>query len=210
MVLLTLAVTFVGGAVGATGPTVTASDAETDVGATTNVTLVLSEAPEGVSGFGLNVSVADRSVAEIADIRLAGSFASVGDNDPQVYDGGTAAYASASDFERNYEAGATDVPLVTVELAGVGEGRTALNVARTDIDNDNGDNIDPTVRNVTVTVGNVTTPPTATPDNETAPNATTGPEPPPRAGARPASASGRRSWRPHCSPDGAASSPRGR
>jgi hypothetical protein len=165
--LLVAAGSLVAPTASAADPTLTIDDTSVPVGGTANVTLALNEAPQGIAGFDLNVSLDDGSVAEIERVRIGAGFGSP-EGSTEVYDGDTAAYASGIDFERNYEDGARDVRLVVVEIAGVAEGETTLDVTRTNIDNDRGDNVAPALDTGVVAVGQPL-PETTTPEttNET-------------------------------------------
>jgi hypothetical protein len=158
-------------AVGANEPTVQVSDADIEVGGTQTVALVLSEAPEGISGFDLQVSVGDSSVAEISSLTV-GDFSLPRTN---VSDDGQTGFAQGLDSDRNHEPGATNVTLVNVTLEGQATGRTTLTIDGTNIDDDAGNDVNPALETVTIVVGSPQTTPTPTPgqNNTTTPNETT-------------------------------------
>ncbi len=115
---------------------------ETD--GSTEADVVLSEAPDGVSGFDLTVSVSDTEVATIDAVDLDSTeFSSVGDS-TSVSSDGSSATVEAADLSQSVADGATDVTLATVTLAGEAEGDAevsvdvSVNVDRLD-DNDGND-----------------------------------------------------------------------
>lgn len=156
---LVLAVLVVATALGGIGvaqssPSVVISDVQVDAGGSADVTLALTEAPEGVAGFDLTVTLVDGSVATIAGVQVHESY---GMQNVSIYDGGSKAYASGVDIDRVHEAGDQDVPLVTVTVEGLEDGETPLDVLEINLDDDNGNDVAPTIDYGVVTVGNGST-----------------------------------------------------
>ncbi|SEQ73864.1 fibronectin type III domain-containing protein [Natrinema salaciae] len=133
-------------------PTVTVDLAaeQVDPGETTTVGLGLNSAPNGLSGFNLEVSV-DTAVATITDAALGGPFADSMFNTVDVTDG-TATLEAVQEIE----AGATGVTFGTVELEGAADGETAVDVAESEtlpIENIDGEPVGPEIEEATLTVG---------------------------------------------------------
>ncbi|WP_226011521.1 hypothetical protein [Halomicrobium salinisoli] len=149
------------------GPVLSVGDAAIDAGETAEVAVALDTAPNGVSGFAVNVSVADPSVATVTNVSLGESFDSVGESTAIASDGSGAAL-SAADLGENVQPGASDVTLGTVTVQGEADGETAIEATVNSMDNDNGNDTDPTVESGSVTVGEgqmsteTTEPPTPT------------------------------------------------
>lgn len=147
--------------IGATqsSPSVVVQDVQVDPGETADVTLALSEAPNGVAGFDLTVAVVEDSTATITGVQVDQSY---GMSNKSIASDGASAYASGVDTDRVHEAGATDVPLLTVTVEGLQDGETPLDVMNVNIDNDDGNDVNADVEPGTVTVGDGV-PETATP-----------------------------------------------
>ncbi|WP_435102123.1 hypothetical protein [Halarchaeum sp. P4] len=140
----------VGGVAGASdAPTLTVADAETSVDSSTTVTLRLSNAPNGVAGFDLRVALTNASVATITGVSYGGNYPVTNST---VTDDGARAYASGIDLNKVYEDGASDVPLVTVTVRGAAAGTTQLEVTGANVDNDDGNDVNPTLTAGTIRV----------------------------------------------------------
>lgn len=149
MLSVVASTSFAGGVAGAAGPTVQVGDADIEVGGTETVTLVLSNAPNGVSGFDLNVSVADGSTARISNLTVD-TFSAPRTT---ISDGGREGFAQGIDLDREHEPGASDVRLVEVTLEGVSNGRTTLQIDQANIDNGDGNDIAPALESSNIVVG---------------------------------------------------------
>lgn len=145
----------VGAATGTTAaePTLTVDDASVDVGSTATVSIRLSEVPSGLAGYDLRVSVADGSVATITGVSVDETYSMT---NTSVSADGTSAYASGVDLDDTITPGASDVPVVTVTVKGVADGTTALRVETVNVDNDDGNDVNPTLTSGTITVGDGT------------------------------------------------------
>jgi len=108
-------------------PTLAVESASLTPGATQPVAVTLSEAPTGVSGFQLNVSVGNGSRAQFTDAAIASPFDEVeGAFDTTISSDNTTVTLSGSDVNKNIEPGATDITLATITLEGVQAGTTEL------------------------------------------------------------------------------------
>jgi PGF-CTERM protein len=130
-------------------PTVTVSPAETSVdpGETTTVDIGLTEAPSGLSGFTLEISV-DTDVATVVDAGLGESFTDAVMRDIQTADG-TASLTAV----KAISAGATDLDVCDVDLEGVADGETAVEVEIGRLEDIDGAIVESTVESATLTVG---------------------------------------------------------
>lgn len=135
-------------------PVVAIDDATIDVGNRTTVDLTLSSAPNGLSGYKINVTVDDGSVAEFTGASYPSNTYSL--TDTQVADGNRTISLKAVDLSDNVGPGATDIDLASVEIQGKTRGETNLtiDVVQMDTDDDGGDvkAINPTTDPGTVTV----------------------------------------------------------
>ncbi|WP_226004733.1 hypothetical protein [Natrinema salinisoli] len=130
-------------------PTVTMTPAETaiDSGETTTVDIGLTEAPDGLSGFDLEVTV-DTDVATVADAGLGETFADALVQDVETTDG-TASLAAA----KSIDAGATDLDVGYVEVEGVAVGETTAEVEIVRLEDGDGKVVESTGESAALTVG---------------------------------------------------------
>jgi hypothetical protein len=163
-----------GGAVGVAAaqddPVVTVESTSVGVGANATVNLTLSNAPEGIAGYNITLTVVDPEVATITGVSAPGRFQL---SPTGILRDGTVANVEAVDLSGSVEAGATDVPLGTVRLRGETDGATTLRVDVLAMDADGGGDVAPTTRNGTVTVGEGSETPTVTSTPTPAPTTTT-------------------------------------
>jgi hypothetical protein len=131
-------------------PTVVVTDGTTAPDGTTTVGVVLTSAPNGLSGYYLDVTVENPSVARIEAASYPDGFALT--SSPAIDDDGATATLEAADMDGAIEPGATDVTLATVTVAGGQSGETTLAVEPRQFDADDGGVVDPAVRSGTVTV----------------------------------------------------------
>lgn len=123
------------------GPTVRLSNVSLGPNGTADATLRLSRAPDGLSGFDVRVSAANGSVVNVTGVTVAERF------QPSLSAVGTSngsARVAGADFDANVGAGAENVALGTVSLAGVSKGETELQVHVARADDDSGGAIAPT------------------------------------------------------------------
>jgi len=146
------------GTVGAAGtaaaqngqPTVVVTDGTTAPDGTTTVGIVLTNAPDGLSGYYLDLTIEN---AEVARVDAAGYPDRFGlTSDPAIGSGGVTVTLEAADVEGAIEPGATGVTLATVTLTGAAPGETELTVVPRQFDADDGSAFSPATRSGTVTV----------------------------------------------------------
>ncbi|WP_226012376.1 fibronectin type III domain-containing protein [Halomicrobium salinisoli] len=128
------------------------ASADIGTGAETTAAVVLDEAPGGVSGFDVTVSVADPSVASISSASVGGGLNSIGD-EPSPSGGGSTASISGADLSESVSEGATDVELATVTLVGQSDGETDVSVDVSNLDANDGDELSVSTGSATLTVG---------------------------------------------------------
>ncbi|MCM1987800.1 PQQ-binding-like beta-propeller repeat protein [Methanococcoides seepicolus] len=113
-------------------------DASVIEGQVTQIQIMASEFPEGLSGYNLTVVIDDPTVAEIVDIEYP-AWATMVENSSMP---GTSIYLKALDGESNVEAGAKDVLLATLTVSGKEFGSTGLSLTVEGLDDDSGTAID--------------------------------------------------------------------
>ena len=146
------------GAVTATGTTAAQSDDPTvrlvggDVTASETATfdVVLTSAPDGLSGYYLRLSVDGTDVARIDGAAYPDAFSMT--NEPTTGGEGETLRLEAADLEDSVQAGAADVSLATVELTGVAPGEARISVEPVQFDTDSGDRFQPATQSDVVTV----------------------------------------------------------
>lgn len=118
-----------------------------------NVTarIVLSSAPDGLSGYLVRVNVADAGVARIDGAGYPDAFGL--STDPEISGDGSTIALEAADLNGNVEAGATNVTLATVRLSAQSSGETRLAVEPVRFDTDGGAAFEPTTRSDTLAIG---------------------------------------------------------
>lgn len=158
-----LALAVPGPALGSNHATVTVSDVSVTAGETATATVSLTEAPSGLSGFNVSVSVQGDAVS-ITDVATPGTY---GLSQASVSDDGTSANARGVDVQGNVESGAESVELATLTLSGERPGDATLSPTFVDIDDDDGAALDAATEDGTASVAAESTPtpspsPTAT------------------------------------------------
>ncbi|ELZ13624.1 hypothetical protein C479_02226 [Halovivax asiaticus JCM 14624] len=125
-------------------------DAPVDPGENASIPLVLGEAPAGLAGFEVTVSVADEHVASIESAAYPDTLAMT--ERPMVSTDGRSITLEAVDLENEITAGAADVTLATIEVSGNEVGTTAVRVTDARLDADGGTPIavEPTAGTITV------------------------------------------------------------
>jgi hypothetical protein len=132
-------------------PTVRVVGGEAAPDGTTTVGVVLTSAPNGLSGYYLDVTVTDPDVARIESAGYPERFGLT--TAPETEDDGATVTLEAADIEGSIEPGASEVPLATVRVAGVSAGETRLAVEPRQFDADDGTAFRPATAPGTVTVG---------------------------------------------------------
>lgn len=146
------------GAAPQSSATVNVSDATVSTGDTASVDVSMSEAPTGLSGYDITLSLDDGSVATITDASVSDSF---GISDVEISDDGSSVHLRGLDLNNTTQAGASDVSLASVEVEGSSAGTATLsveNVTRVDDDNGNSIDVNSSSGQITVESPNQTTP----------------------------------------------------
>ena len=133
-------------AVDESAPVITIPDAKASIGEIVSVPLILTQAPDGLAGFLMEFSLSDVSVGSIVSVE----FPEYGLTYEAVTDGSQVRFAAADLFQL-FEAGATDSTLAFVNIQGMSEGSTMLQLGVVQMDDDNGDPITPQVFDGTFT-----------------------------------------------------------
>ncbi|WP_231589806.1 PKD domain-containing protein [Methanosarcina siciliae] len=105
----------------------------------TEINIVASNFPEGLSGYNLTVSIDDPDVAEIVDIDYP-SWALITENSTLP---GTSIYMKTVDLEDAVKEGAADVMLATLTVSGKEKGSANLSIGVKRLEEDSGDSIEP-------------------------------------------------------------------
>ncbi len=119
-----------------------------DKGATTEISLVLDDAPSGLAGYDLVVRFSNSPVAEISKVTYP-AWAAL-NNTTRRTDGSVR--ISGVDRSRQVGPGATAVPLATLTLRGISGGSSSISLESVNMDADGGDLITPDVPNGQITV----------------------------------------------------------
>ena len=117
---------------------VVAQDGQTTVGSMASVAVIISNAPVGVAGFSIEVSLSDPTVARIASVDFPefGLTTVLPSSDSSVR-------FAAADLFRKIEAGGIDSVLGTVRIEGFAQGTTRVELNIIQMDDDNGDIMEP-------------------------------------------------------------------
>lgn len=118
-------------------------------GSTTTMAISLDEAPTGLSGYNLTISVADPAVAGIVGVSYPEWAAIHGNSSvpgPQVW-------IKAIDLNNQVKISTDEVLLCSVILQGKADGESPISVTVTKMDDDAGNVIVPDIGESTVTVG---------------------------------------------------------
>ena len=131
-------------------PTVSVSSATATVDDTATVDVVLTEAPDGLSGYYLDLTVSDPEVATVTSASYPDEFGLT--TDPTIDSDGQTVTLEAADMEGSISPGATDVTLATVEVASQAAGEVELTVEPQQFDTDDGDRLRPEAQSGAVTI----------------------------------------------------------
>lgn len=134
----------------------------------------MTSAPNGLAGFNVTYQLANPEVAAITDVQFSGEYGitiqDIGENNNSVT-------VRAVDLQQNYEPGATDVPLATLQVEGEQTGESQIVVESTNLDDDDGNDINPATDPGVIAVGDAQTP-TEQPPTEQPPTETPTEQPP--------------------------------
>jgi len=126
-------------------PVVNVGDGQVDaVGLTTTIDVTLSDAPNGLSGYNISISLSNPGIAEITSVTFP-SWATLHDNSTPPAD---SVWMKAVDLSDQVKAGDTNINLATLTVRGDSEGTTNITATVTKMDDDNGDPV-----NLSTTVG---------------------------------------------------------
>jgi hypothetical protein len=131
-------------------PTIVVTDGTTTPDGTTTVGVVLTDAPDGLAGYYLELAVENPSVARIDAASYPDQYGLT--SEPVIEDDGATVVLEAADVEGAVEPGATDVTLATVTVAGAAPGEVELTVTPQQFDADDGSAFSPATGAGTVTV----------------------------------------------------------
>ncbi|MCI0439308.1 MAG: hypothetical protein L0177_09280 [Chloroflexi bacterium] len=135
----------------AAGPTLTAKGGSAAEGQTVSVPIVLSEAPNGLSGFDITVTLSNGSIASISGVQMPDyGLTSVN------LVSSTQARIKAADLKGRIESGAAEATLATLTLKAVKRGSTDIQIAVAMLDDDSGFPIEAQVVNGALTVKKAT------------------------------------------------------
>lgn len=131
-------------------PTVSVSSATTTVDDTTTVEIVLTDAPDGLSGYYFDLTVDNPEVATVTSASYSEEFELT--TDPATDTNGQTVTLEAADTDGSISPGATDVTLATVEIESQTAGEVELTVEPQQFDSNNGDRFRPETRAGVVTI----------------------------------------------------------
>ncbi|ELY98641.1 hypothetical protein [Natrialba asiatica] len=113
--------------------------------------IALTDAPDGLAGYKLELEFSSEGVATVTNASYPERFGLT--TDPIVSADGQSLTVEAADLDDEITAGATNVTLARIDVDGVEAGTTDLQVAAMQIDADGGSPVEPAIEAGTVTVG---------------------------------------------------------
>jgi len=117
-------------------------------GSSGQATLFLSEAPEGLAGYHMEVSSSDPGIAEISSV----SYPPWGKLTKEPTVPARSVLISAVDLDQLVQSGSTKIPLATLTLQGIAPGTATFTLSAVGADADGGSSITPTTGTLQVTV----------------------------------------------------------
>jgi hypothetical protein len=120
------------------------------VGEETTVYLVLDSAPEGLSGYNVNLTLSNSSVAQITNITFPAWAADMNAIVPGV--AGQKILVKASDVNNNVGTGATNIALAAITVKGLALGSATISLSSPNFDNENGSDIPVTLTSSAIAV----------------------------------------------------------
>lgn len=134
---------------------VTIGDVDIDSsGEQASATLYLDEAPDGLAGYILNLTV-DQDIAKIVKVDYPG-WASM--KDTKGLESGTDVQLSVVDLGKNIQTGAKNIELATVTFQGTSAGSTIIHISHDTFDDDLGDIMGRTLYDGALVVGDAEPP----------------------------------------------------
>ena len=132
------------------GPAVSVSNAELSPSGTAAVDVVLTSAPDGLAGYNIALTIEDPDVAHIRSARYPDRFDLT--TDPSISEDGRTVTLEAADVGSTIGAGAENVTLATVEIAGDAPGEAEITVDLRQVDGNDGEVLRPAAGAGTLTV----------------------------------------------------------
>lgn len=132
-------------------PTIEIDDKSIQAGESGTTDIVLSDVPNGLSGYKLSVHLENGKIANFTDATYPSSFSLT--EDPIIKEGGNRIDLKAADLQGNIQSGDGPVTLATLEIRGESGGSSNISIEIQQIDNDSGGAI-----NVSVAPGEVSVP----------------------------------------------------
>jgi PKD repeat protein len=120
-------------------------------GEETTLNLTLNTAPQGLSGYNVNLSMGNTTVAQITSVSFPLWASSMNTTSPLPATRNV--MVKASDVNRLVETGAANITLATITVKGLSPGGTSLVLSNANVDDDNGYDIPHTLANGNLTVG---------------------------------------------------------
>jgi hypothetical protein len=138
---------------GSDGPTVSVqlSNGTVSPDGTTTGSIMLSEAPNGVAGYDITLSVSNSSAATVTNATIPDTFIAPGGG-VSIADDGSSVTIRAADLQQNVQSGASDIKLATATLTGQSAGETGVSLSVDTIDDDNGSSMSLSTSGATLTV----------------------------------------------------------
>ncbi|MFB6196041.1 MAG: hypothetical protein ABEI80_07700 [Haloplanus sp.] len=169
-------------------PIIVVTDGTTAADGSTTVGVVLTNAPDGLAGYYLELTVENPKIARIRSASYPDRFGLT--SQPRIASDGSAVTLEAADVEGAIEPGATDVTLAMITVAGASPGEVELALEPRQFDADDGSAFSPATQPGTVTVtgsdaASTTTANGATPDATSASTTGEGDETSPSRGPDP-------------------------
>jgi len=128
--------------------TLSVGDATVTAGETTTVEVALSAIPSGLSGFNVTVALSNPEIATITDATVDGYTLS----ETTVSADGSTVRLKGIDAQKQYQSGDGRINLATVTVRGSDTADTDLTVDVDQVDDDDGERIDPVTDTGSVTV----------------------------------------------------------
>jgi hypothetical protein len=136
-----------------TAPEVSAGSAQGDRGETILVPITINSVPDGLSGFTLQATVSNPSVARIDQVVLGDDFLNLNSNNDDISD--DEALFTGIDTSRSVPPGASNVTLATLHLQALIEGSSQVQINIVALDDDQGFNIRADINDGSISVRNV-------------------------------------------------------
>ncbi len=133
LVLVLLVVPKIERAFAQSTPTIEISNGSIVIGDTIDLDIVLSEAPDGLSGFNIDITTSDASIARVTQGNINPAFGIV-----NVVIESNLLSLQGVDLGREFELGAIDILLGTVEVLGISRGEVSIDISTSSLDDDLG------------------------------------------------------------------------